>query len=400
MALRAYLDNASTTRVLPEAAAAALAAMGAGPDGPADGAYANPSSVHRWGVAAAAAMDGARRAVAALLGAAPAEIVFTSGGTEGNHLAVLGAARAARRRGRHIVTTAIEHRSILNAVAALEQEGWEVTRLGVGSDGRVSPEAVLAAVRPDTALCAVGHVNNEIGSVQPVARIAEGLGRAGVPLHVDGVQALGKVPTPYTAWGVRFAALSAHKIGGPKGAGALFVARGARIVPPVAGEQESGLRPGTENVPGIAAFGAAARAAAGDDGRLRRLKLRLVEGLRAALPGLEVNGPDPADAEASAPHIVHLSFARAAPGIPAEVLLHAFEAEGVACSAGSACTARRPEPSHVLAALGLPAPRLRGSLRFSLGPSTQAGEIEYAVAALPAAVARLRAETAGSALGR
>jgi cysteine desulfurase len=388
VALLAYLDNAATTPVLPEARAAVLAAMGE------EGAFANPSSVHRWGLAAAETVAAARRAVARLLGAREGEIIFTSGGTESNHLALLGAARALRRRGRHLLTTAIEHSSILRACAALEEEGWEVTRLAPGADGRVGPEEVRAALRPDTVLCALGHVNNELGSVQPVAEIAAALSAAGVLLHVDGVQALGKVPTPYAAWGVGLAALSAHKIGGPKGAGALYVRAGVRLVPPVGGEQERGLRPGTENVPGIAGFGAAAALAAEPAERLRPLKLQLLRGLQAALPGLQVNGPDPADPTVSAPHILNLSFAREAPGVPAEVLLHAFEEAGVACSAGSACSARRPAPSHVLAALGLPAPRLRGSLRFSLGPQTDAAEVAHAVRALPAAVAALAGELA------
>ena len=393
VALLAYLDNAATTPVLPEARAAVLAAMGgAGPEG----AFANPSSVHRWGLLAAEGLSAARRAAAALLGAEPGEIVFTSGGTESNHLAVLGAAAALRRRGRHAVTTAIEHSSLLRACAALEREGWEVTRLPVGADGRVAPRDVAMALRPDTALCALGHVNNEVGAVQPLEAIARLLRPAGVLLHVDAVQAVGKVPTPYGAWGIGLAAVSAHKIGGPKGCGALYVRGGVRLVPPVGGEQEGGLRPGTENVPGIAGFGAAAAAAASASGeRLRLLKLDLLSGLRAALPGLEVNGPDPADPAASAPHILNLSFAAAAPGIPAEVLLHALEAAGVACSAGSACSARRPEPSHVLAALGLPPARLRASLRFSLGPQTTAAEVACAIRAVPAAVATLRAAGGG-----
>ena len=391
MALLAYLDNAATTPVLPEARAAVLSALGP------EGAFANPSSVHRWGLLAAEALSSARRAVAALLSAEPREIVFTSGGTESNHLGVLGVARALRRRGRHIVTTAIEHRSLLQACAALEREGWDVTRLPVDAEGRVAPEQVAAALRPDTVLCALGHVNNEVGAVQPLEALARLLRPAGVLLHVDGVQALGKVPTPYGAWGVGLAAVSAHKIGGPKGCGALYVRGGVHLAPAVGGEQECGLRPGTENVPGIAGFGAAAAVAGTAAGeRLRLLKLDLLSGLGAALPGLAVNGPDPADPATSAPHIINVSFARAAPGVPAEVLLHALEAAGVACSAGSACSARRPEPSHVLAALGLPPADLRASLRFSLGPQSTAAEIACAVRAIPAAVAALRAPGGGS----
>lgn len=389
--LLAYLDNAATTPVLPEAAEAVLAAMGGGRDLD-SGLFANPSSVHRWGLAAAERLAEARRALAALLGGQEPDTVFTSGGTEANHLAIRGLCRARRRVGRHLITTAIEHHSVLAACDSLQSDGWEVTRLPVGPDGRVSAAAVAAAVRPDTVLCALGHVNNEIGTVQPVAEIAAALHRASAgraALHVDGVQALGKVPTPYAAWGVESAAVSGHKIGGPKGVGALRVAPGVRLLPEVAGEQERGLRPGTENVPGIAGFGAAARLAARWAPGLWALKRRLLEGLRGALPDLAVNGPDPLDPERSAPHILSLSFAEVAPGLPAEVLLHAFEAEGIACSAGSACTARRPEPSHVLRAMGLPPGRLRGSLRLSVGPRTTESEIDHAVARIPLAVARV-----------
>ncbi len=392
--LRAYLDNAATTPVRAEAARAMLAVMGADAPARAGGTFANPSSVHRWGLAAAAAVAAARETLATRLGCAPADIVFTSGATEANHLAILGLCRARARAGRHVITARIEHNSVLSACAALAEDGGEVTALPVSARGLLSPDAVAAAVRPDTVLCAFAHVNNEVGSVQPVAAIAVALRRAAaaagarVALHVDGVQALGKVPTPYAAWGVDLAAVSAHKLGGPKGVGALM-ARGVRLLPPVpGGSQEGGLRPGTENVPGIAGFAAAlATSDAAGAERMRALKLRLVDGLRVALPALAVNGPDPA-AEDAAPHIVNLAFDAVA-RVPAEVLLHALEAEGIACSAGSACSARAPRPSHVLAALGLPGARLRGSLRFSLGLETTAQEIDWAVARIPPALAAL-----------
>jgi cysteine desulfurase len=394
-ALRAYLDNAATTPVSAAAAEAMLRVLGVGATR-AEGLFANPSSVHRWGVAAAAAVAGARETVAQAVGCAADEVVFTSGATESNHLAILGIARARARAGRHVLTAASEHSSVLDACAALAADGYQVSRLPVSAEGLLEPEAVAAAVRPDTILCAVAHVNNEVGAVQPVAEIALALRRAAaarggrVALHVDGVQALGKVPTPYAAWGVDTASFSAHKVGGPKGVGALMV-RGVRLLPPVpGGSQERGLRPGTENVPGIVGFGAALAAGAADAHgaeRLRALKLRLVAGLRAAVPGIAVNGPDPAGAHA-APHIVNLAFDQVA-SVPAEVLLHALEAEGIACSAGSACSARAGKPSHVLQAMGLPPARLRSSLRFSLGPETAAAEVDWAVARIPAALAAL-----------
>ena len=382
----AYLDNAASTPVLPEVAEAMLAVMR-----PEDGRFANPSSVHRWGLAASQALAAARRVVADAVGATPGEIVFTSGGTEANHLAIGGVARARARQGRHVITTAIEHRSVLDACTALEAQGWEISRLPVGRDGRVRPADVAAAVRPGTVLCTLAHVNNEVGAVQPVAEVAAALRLAGgAALHVDGVQALGKVPTPYAAWGVTLASLSAHKIGGPKGCGALYVRQGTRLVPPVGGEQEGGLRPGTENVPGIVGLGQAVRLLPRWTPGLAALKRSLVRGLLLALPGLAVNGPDWEDETVSAPHIVNLDFSEVS-RLPAEVLLHAFEAHGVASSAGSACSARRPGPSHVLTALGLPGPTLQGSLRFSLGPTTGRDEVELAVRRIPAALVALGA---------
>lgn len=374
----AYLDNAATTPVLPEVAQAMAAAL----SGP---AFANPSAVHRWGLAARAAVEDARRRVAGALGGGAQDLIFTAGGTEANHLAILGLARARARRGRHLLTTAIEHGSVLAACATLEAEGWVVTRLPVAPDGRVSLQQVAAALRPDTALCALAHVNNEIGTIQPLAALADLLRARDVALHVDAVQALGKVPTPYAAWGAAAAAVSAHKIGGPKGIGALWVRPGVRLVPPVAGEQERGLRPGTENVPGIVGFGRAVELIAEWTDGLRPLKARLWQGLRRALPALAVNGPDPADPEVAAPHILNLDFS-AVTRLPAEPLLHALEAVGVACSAGSACSAHDRRPSHVLTALGVRAATLAGSLRFSLGPQTTPDAIEAAVARIPAAV--------------
>lgn len=390
-ALRAYLDNAATTPVLPEVAEAMLTAMGAGEDAAAQGLWANPSSSHRWGIAASAAVTVARGTVADALSVRPDEVVFTSGGTEANQLAVLGRCRARAGRGHHIVTTAIEHRSLLDGCAALEREGWVVTRLPVGPDGRLQVEAVLAALRPDTVLCAFAHVNNEVGTVQPVEDIAAALRGAApeVTLHIDGVQAVGKVSTEYGRWGVGTAALSAHKLGGPKGVGALLVRRGVRIVPPVSGgAQEGGLRPGTENVPGIVGLGVALGLSPRWTAGLRSLKSDLWRGLIRALPGLEVNGPDPESSDA-APHILNVSFAGVV-RVPAEVLLHALEAEGIAASAGSACSARHAEPSHVLIGLGLDPQRVGSSLRLSLGPATTGAEVAVALEGVPRAVARLR----------
>jgi cysteine desulfurase len=381
-ATEVYLDNAATTPALPEVAAAVSEAL--------LHRFGNPSSAHRWGIAAEGLLREARGRVAALMGAEPEAIVFTSGGTEANNLAVWGLAQARRRQGGRLVTTAIEHSSLLAACQAVgEALGWEVVRLAPDPDGVVPVERVVAAAAvPGTALVAIGHVNNEIGSVQPVAEVAAALRRIAPrpALHVDAVQSLGKLPLRLRVWGVDTCAVSAHKIHGPKGVGALYVRPGTRLVPLLrGGDQQGGLRPGTENVPGIAGFGVAAELCAADAGaaaRMAALKRRLWQGIAAAVPGAAVNGPAP---DAGAPHILNVRF----PGLPAEVLLHALEARGVACSAGSACHARRPQPSHVLLALGLPAADVGASLRFSLSRLTTADEVDAAVAAIAAAAAEL-----------
>jgi cysteine desulfurase len=379
-----YLDNAATTPATPEVAAAVAAAL--------TRTYANPSSLHGWGVAAAGLIAGAREAVAALLGCAAAEVVFTSGGTEGNNQAVLGAARARRREGDHCVTTMSEHSSVLAAFAQLEAEGFRVTYLRPDGAGRVSPEQVAAALTPGTVLVSVHHVNNEVGAVQPVEAIGR-LPRGRAAFHVDAVQSFGKLPLRVRDWGIDLCTVSAHKIHGPKGVGALYVRRGTRLRPlHVGGEQEGGLRAGTENVPGIAGFGAAALAAREDPGaeRMRALKVRLARGLLAGVPGARVNGPDPGDPTAGAPHILNVSF----PGARGETLLHALEGEGVAVSTGSACHSRRSEPSHVLQALGVPPEARDSALRFSLSRLTTEAEVDAAVAAASRALPALRAAVA------
>lgn len=383
--LDCYLDNAATTPVAPEVAHAMLEAMGVATEHRRAGSFANPSAAYRWGVNASRAVEAARGVVAAAVAGQADEIVFTSGGTEANNLAILGVASALRRRGRHLITTEIEHRSILDACHALEEEGWEVTRLPVDDAGQVQAAHVQRALRPDTVLCTLAHVNNEVGTVQPIAEIARMLGAHGPLLHVDGVQAYGKVPTPYAHWGVALASLSAHKIHGPKGVGALWLRSGVRLRPLLhGGGQQGGLRPGTENVPGIVGFRQAVELvtmhATETRQRMWENKVRLWRRLRAALPGLVVNGPDPEDPVRAAPHILNLCFERCLPGEGrAEVLLHRMEEYGLACSAGSACSARRPAPSHVLVALRRGEGCVGSSLRFSLGLQTEVEEIDRAV---------------------
>ncbi len=385
VSLDCYLDNAATTPVAPEVARAMLEAMGVASEHRLIGSFANPSAAYRWGVQASRCVDAARGVVATTLGGQADEVVFTSGGTEANNLAILGLASALRRRGRHLITTEVEHRSVLDACHALEEEGWEVTRLPVDDAGQVQASQVQRALRPDTVLCTLAHVNNEVGTIQPIAEIAQALGTRGPILHVDGVQACGKMPTPYALWGVGLASLSAHKINGPKGVGALWIRAGVRVRPLFhGGGQQGGLRPGTENVPGIVGFRRALELATADatetTRRLREHKLRLWRRLREALPGLAANGPDPEDPVRAAPHILNVCFERCLSGVVrAEVLLHRMEEHGLACSAGSACSARRPAPSHVLVALRLGQGCIGSSLRFSVGLQTATAEIDRAV---------------------
>jgi cysteine desulfurase len=371
-----YLDHAASTPMAPEVREAWLRA--------ADELPANPSSAHGPGAAAARAVEAARVEVAALLKGAPADVVFTSGGTEANALAVLGVASAAR--GRHLVCSALEHPSVLRNMDLLAGRGFEVTRVAPERTGAVSVEAVGAAVRPDTALVAVMLVNNELGTIQPVAEIARALRAAGYRghLHVDAVQGAGLVPLDVGAFGADSLALSAHKLAGPKGAGALWVRPGARLAPLWdGGRQERGLRSGTENVPGCVAFGRAALLCRQNRPApaIAELRDRLEAAAVAAVPATRptVTGAP------RAPHLASLTVA----DLPAEPILHALEARGVIASAGSACASRRREPNHVLAAVGVDDGA--AVLRFSLGRTTTGAEIDEAVAALAAAVAEIAA---------
>ena len=384
-----YLDNAATTRVRPEVVAAVVEAL--------QDRFGNPASIHTAGLEAERLVKEARAVLARALDVPAEDLYFTSGGTEANNWALRGVLAAHSRRGRHLVTTAIEHSSILTTARRLEEEGYRVTIVPVDARGQVDPDRVAAAVEDDTVLVSVMLVNNEIGSIQPVEDVVRAVRRRRpeVLVHVDAVQAFGKLPVRPRAWGVDLVTLSAHKIHGPKGTGALYVRRGVRIQPLLTGgEQEGGLRPGTHNVPGIAGFGVAARLILqeqpGLSQRMQALKLRLVERVRAEVPDVDVNGPDPAD---GAPHIVNLSVV----GARGEVLVHALAQRGVYVSTGSACTSRRTAPSHVLQALGLPPERLDSALRISLSRETTEDDVERFVAALREAAAEVRAVAAARA---
>ena len=371
-----YLDNAATTRVDDEVARAMVEAMTVD--------YGNPSSAHRLGVRASALLEGARGEVARALGGEARDVYFTSGGTEANALGVRGVAEAAR--GRHLVVSAIEHPSVLEAARRLVDKGWTLTEVAPEPSGVVDVEAMARAVTPDTALVALMLCSNELGTVQPVFEVARRC-KAIAPrmhMHVDAVQAFGKVAFTVGQGPIDSLAVSAHKIHGPKGAGALWLRRGARVASlTVGGGQERGVRPGTEGVPGAVGLGAAARRAHAERGaaivKMLALRDQLVEGARAIFPKLRVNG-DPAR---TAPHIASLGFV----GVAAEPLLHALEAREVYVSAGSACAAKDRKPSHVLKAIGVPDDV--GVLRFSFARFSTSHDVTRALDALGAALAEV-----------
>ena len=377
-----YLDSAATTRVFPEVAAQVHEVL--------TEAYGNPSSLHRKGLEAERLVRQAREGIAHGLGAQPTEIVFTSGGTEGNHLAIKGAARARARRGKHLITTQIEHESVLSAFRELEEEGFSRHEDTPHADGLIDPESVARAVTEETTLISVMAVNNEVGAVQPLAEIAKAARERAndVLVHADAVQAFLKVPLHPQRMGIDLVTISGHKFHAPKGVGAVYVRRGVRVKPLVSGGgQEGGVRSGTENVAGIVGMGVAAALLAAEGeayrDRLAALRAQFLEELTAAVPDVYVNSPAPPH---GAGHIVNVSF----PGVRGEVLLHELAAHGVYVSTGSACSSRRGE-SHVLAAMGVPRERLESSIRVSFSALSTSEEIHRAVQVFDAAVRRLRA---------
>ena len=371
----AYLDNSATTRVCPQAAEKALQMMTA--------CYGNPSSLHSLGAAAEQELNAARQKVARLLGCRPQEVIFTSGGTESNNLAVLGAAQAKIRAGRHIVTTAVEHASVAAACSELERQGWEVTRLVPDPGAALTAQQVAAACRPDTVLVSVMMVNNETGARFPVDRIIPAVRRAapGALIHCDAVQAAGKLPLNAARLGLDLMTVSAHKIHGPKGSGALYIRKGARILPrSFGGGQENGLRPGTEALPLHAAFGAAAEALppfAEQEALYDSLRRRLTDGL-AGREGFVLNSPPD-----GVPYILNLSVL----GVRSETLLHFLAERGVFVSSGSACSKGKKSP--VLTALGFSGERIDSALRVSFTHTTTPDEVDRFLAALYEAASSL-----------
>jgi cysteine desulfurase len=376
MPRQVYLDHNATTPLRPEALEAVLHAMRVD--------FGNPSSVHWAGAAARAQVARARGQVASLIGVRPDTLVFTSGATESNNAVIRAVAGVPNAR---IVTVATEHPAILEPSQALRAYGVRVDVLPVDTGGRLDLDRFARALETQATLAAVMWVNNETGVIHPIAELAEIAASRGVTFHTDAVQALGKLPLDLAATKVTSASFSAHKLGGPKGVGALYVARGHGIAPLLrGGGQEQGRRPGTENVPGIAGFGAACSAAAADlaqrTSRLRSLRDRLWDGMQKAIPETHRNGAP----EHTVPHVLSVSFL----GADAEVLVEALDLEGIAVASGAACHSGSTEPSHVLLAMGLSLERGRSAIRVSLGATTTADDIDALLAVLPECVARVR----------
>jgi cysteine desulfurase len=379
-----YLDHNATTPLRAEVREAVLSTLGE--------EFGNPSSVHAAGARARIAVEEGRAQVAAFIGARPAEVVFTSGGTESNNLAIHGVVR--RKAEGVILTTAIEHSSVLEPIRCLRAEGVRLRLLPVDACGRVQPQAVAAALATEAvSFVSVGWANNEIGTVQPITEIGRICRQAQVPFHVDAVQAAGKVPL--SADDVDLLSLSAHKIGGPKGVGALFVRDGLALAPLLrGGGQERDRRAGTENVSGVVGMGVACRLASTDAKTYAAccapLQERLWSALRAALPELVRNGPHGDDCLANTLNV-------RIPGVSGEALVAALDLQGIAVSSGSACAAGAAEPSHVLSAIGCRVEDARDGVRFSLGRRTTAAEVDQAAKITLACVQRMRAVTGAGA---
>ena len=381
---RVYLDNNATTPVAPEVADAMSAFLRED--------FGNASSVHWYGQRAREAVEQARDRVAKLINARPAEIVFTSGGTESDNAAIFGAVQAAQLRSptglKHVISTPIEHPAVLYTLRALERRGIDVTYVPVGSGGVVDPGDIERAVRPETVMITVMVANNEIGTLQPVAEIGKFARERHIIFHTDAVQAVGKVPVDVETMGVDLLSLSAHKLYGPKGVGVLYVRKGVRLEPLMhGGHHERDRRPGTENVPGIVGLGAAAELAWSsmetDSERIGALRDRLEAGILNHFENVHVNG----EHASRQPNTLNVSF----DGLKGDALVMALDLEGIACSTGSACSSGSTEPSHVLKALGLPSDQARSSIRLSLGRYNTESDVDEALAALTHVVARLRA---------
>jgi cysteine desulfurase len=374
---RVYLDHNASTPVHPDVLAAMMPFFSE--------QYGNPSSIHSFGREARDAVETAREEIARFLGVSAEETVFTSGGTEADNLAVKGVAWA--RGTGHIITSRVEHHAVLRTCQALERVGFAVTYLGVDQHGMVDPDEVRQAIRPDTILVTIMFANSEVGTIMPIDAIGRVTRERGIPLHVDGVQAFGKIPFSLRGLGIDLLSCSSHKIYGPKGIGALYVRKGTKMVSiQHGGDHERRRRAGTENVPAIVGFGKAvairARDMAEEAPRVTTLRDRLWDGVRARVEDVRLNGPP----TQRLPGTVNMSFR----GIEAESLILALDLKGIGASAGSACTSGSLEPSYVVTAMGVPTEWALGALRCSLGRSTTAEEIDRVLEVLPAVVERIR----------
>ena len=374
-----YLDNAATSPIRPEVVAAMVECY--------SDVIGNASSLHTIGQSAKRALEGARATVAAAIGASPKEIYFTSGGTVSDNMALRGVALARRDRGRHLVTSGIEHHAVLSTCHQLEREGYRVTYLPVDNGGLVNLAALRSCIQDDTILISVMLANNEVGTIQPFAEISAIARERGVLLHTDAVQAMGKVPVDVDDLGVDLLSFTAHKLYGPKGVGVLYVRQGTPIVPLVyGGHQERELWPGTENIQGIVGLATALELAGEEMGsepaRLAGLRDRLQSGILKRIPDANLNGHP----SSRLPNILNVSFANA----EGESLLLALDTKGIAVSTGSACSAGSTDPSHVLMTMGVPRELAQGSLRFSLGRENTEEDIAYVLEALVGIVERLR----------
>lgn len=374
-----YLDHAATTPPIPEVADAMGPYLAE--------RYGNPSALYAIGRESRSAVEAARGKVAALIGASPDEVYFTSGGSEADNMALTGTMLANEKKGNHLVTMSIEHHAVLETAEFLERRGHEVSVVGVDAGGLVDPDEVRRAMRPDTVLVSVMHANNEVGTVEPIAEIAGVCREAGVYLHTDAVQTVGNIPVNVDELGVDMLSLSGHKLYGPKGVGAIYIRKGTRIARFIhGGEQERGMRAGTENIGGIVGLGVAADVASREleakAARIASLRDRLVEGLLGSMDDVLINGHP----TRRLPNNAHLRIRY----IEGEAICLQLDTVGICASTGSACSSEALEPSHVLVAMGVPNIEAHGSIRFSLGRGTTDEDIDYVIEQLPPIVARLR----------
>ncbi|MDK2820147.1 MAG: cysteine desulfurase [Clostridia bacterium] len=381
---RVYLDHSATTPVRSEVLDAMLPFLK-------EDAFGNPSSIYSYGREAKKAMEEAREKVANLIGAEPEEIFFTSGGTEADNMALMGTVAANEKKGRHIITSSIEHHAILNTAQYLKKKGFKVTFLPVTKEGLVQVEDIKKAITDETVLISVMHVNNEVGTIQPIKEIGALAKEHGITFHTDAVQSVGKIPVNVDDLNADLLSISGHKIYGPKGIGCIYIRKGTKINPILfGGAQERTYRPGTENMPGIVGFGRAAELAAKElDSEMERIKSlrdKLIEGIKERIPDVQLNG------DLNNRVAINANFAFS--NVEGESLLLSMDMKGICASSGSACSSGSVNPSHVLLAMGIPPKLAEGSVRFTLGRDNTEEDIDYVLENLPQIVEHLRSISA------